>query len=75
MKFQEQGGKCALTGIPLTFHPERTASLDRIDNELGYERGNIQWLHKDINWMKGTFSPERFIELCRLVAAGVPAMW
>ena len=29
-----------------------TASLDRIDSTKGYVRGNIQWVHKDINWFK-----------------------
>jgi hypothetical protein len=45
----------------------RTASLDRINNKKGYVKGNIQWVHKDINWMKGTFSQKEFIELCKLV--------
>lgn len=29
---------------------------------------NLQWLHRDINWMKGVFDTERFIELCKMVA-------
>lgn len=74
--FQSQGGKCALTGMPLSLvtiknkaPSAESASLDRIDNERGYETGNIQWLHKDINWMKGRFSQDYFIDMCRAVAA------
>ena len=45
-----------------------SASLDRIDNTKGYVAGNVQWLHKDINWMKGRFTQPRFLALCRAVA-------
>jgi len=74
MQYKKQNGKCALTDLPLKIDArsdsecDRTASLDRIDNEKGYEKNNIQWVHKDINWMKGKFKVERFIELCKLVA-------
>lgn len=76
--FVKQSGKCALTGIPLTFVGQRdrrskgleqTASLDRIDASplLGYIEGNLQWVHKDVNMMKKEYPLERFIEICRLV--------
>jgi len=74
--FEGQLGKCALTGLPLslTTPKERgpnaeSASLDRIDNDKGYVLGNVQWVHKDINWMKGRFSMARFLELCEAVTA------
>lgn len=69
--FEKQGKKCALTGLPLQFGnttSRNTASLDRIDSSKGYTLDNIQWVHKEINWMKNTYSIERFIELCKLVA-------
>lgn len=72
-KFEEQGGKCALTGWPISLvssknqNWRRSASLDRIDNTSGYSKANIQWLHKDVNWMKGRFSHDRFIEICQAV--------
>lgn len=71
--FLEQNRKCALSGIELKF-PERykdtswTASLDRIDSSKGYIDGNVQWVHKDINMMKRTYSQEHFINMCKLVA-------
>jgi hypothetical protein len=45
-----------------------TASLDRIDSSKGYEEGNIQWVHKHINFMKRTYSQEYFIDMCKKVA-------
>jgi hypothetical protein len=74
--YQEQGGRCALTGVPIeasiTNTKSRgrvwTASVDRIDSSKGYIEGNIQWLHKDINRMKWDLDTQEFIKLCKLVA-------
>jgi len=69
--FEKQQGKCALSGLLLVLDApvgQVTASLDRIDSDKGYEPGNVQWLHKEINWMKNTFSQTRFIELCKAVS-------
>ncbi len=57
-KFEEQRGRCALTGWPLELglsskaKSTQTASLDRIDSLEGYTPGNIQWVHKDLNQVK-----------------------
>ena len=69
--FIKQNRKCALSGQLLSFHRKskyRTASLDRIDSSKGYEKDNIQWVHKDINMSKWAFSQSRYIELCVQVA-------
>jgi hypothetical protein len=71
--FVKQNRKCALSGLDLQFRrdqhsTEGTASLDRIDSFKGYVEGNVQWLHKDINFMKQTKTDEYFIQLCKLVA-------
>jgi hypothetical protein len=66
-----QGGVCALSGVPLVFRGEFsaiTASLDRIDSSVGYVAGNVQWVHKAINMMKGTLSSEAFVSWCSAVA-------
>jgi len=73
--FLDQEKKCALTGIELKFGKstreiERgatTASLDRIKNQLGYIKGNVHWVHKDINLMKQGFSLDHFVCMCKLV--------
>ena len=67
--FVAQGGECALSGVPLCFGPSQTASLDRIDSNGSYTLDNIQWVHKEINIMKGTLTEDRFRELCSLVVA------
>ena len=58
---------CALTGVPIDF--KGTASLDRIDNAVGYVRENIQVVHKDVNYMKYIYSQDYFIKMCNLVAS------
>lgn len=70
--YQSQGGACAITGIPLKLRInssefEFTASLDRIDSNIGYTKGNVQWVHKRINAMKSDMSQEKFVEICRAV--------
>lgn len=75
-KFIEQERKCAYTGIILTLAKNNedhkkgnyTASIDRIDSSKGYEKDNVQWVHKRINIMKGNMSEEEFIEWCKLVS-------
>lgn len=74
--FIKQNRKCALSNLDIDFpkvnnNPERkkaTASLDRIDNAKGYIKGNVQWVHKEINLMKWTREQDRFIELCHAVS-------
>lgn len=73
--YESQGRKCALTDIPIYFETEDgiedelgTASLDRIDSSLGYFIGNLQWVHKEVNYIKMDLTQERFIELCMKVA-------
>jgi len=48
--FIEQEGYCSITGLPIYLTGKNfTASLDRINNSLGYTKENIHWIHKDIN--------------------------
>jgi hypothetical protein len=64
--FVNQNERCALSDLPIKFglHNHQTASLDRIDSSLGYTLGNVQWVHKHINYMKWKLSEKEFIELC-----------
>jgi len=71
--FLNQRRLCALSRLPLKFSRTKidydgNASLDRIDNTQGYIKGNVQWVHKDINMMKHTHSQEHFLHLCKQVA-------
>lgn len=69
-----QNMKCALTGLPLIFARKQAdrkssnASLDRIDSNGEYIKGNIQWVLKDVNTAKMYLSQYNFIDICRLVA-------
>lgn len=69
--FEKQNGKCALTGVNLKFkkgnNKEQTASLDRIDSTKHYTKDNIQWVHKEINRMKGSLQEKEFIDFCKKV--------
>jgi hypothetical protein len=77
--YEKQDRKCALSGVPIDFGviegisaPQRdkmrSASLDRIDSQKGYTIDNIQWVHKDVNFMKQQFSDEKFTNWCKLIA-------
>lgn len=72
-------GYCAISGMeilaPTTTDGDgnfrrksATASLDRIDSNHGYIKGNVQWVHKSINIMKNGFSQEEFVYFCHMVA-------
>ena len=70
--FIHQSSCCALTNDTLTFGKTcrdntRTASLDRIDPNQGYVVGNVQWLHKDVNFAKQRMSQQMFIDMCKKV--------
>lgn len=72
-QYELQSGKCALSGMPIQLGgvlaktKGQTASLDRIDSSKGYTPDNIQWVHKDINWMKNHYNESYFIEMCKQI--------
>jgi hypothetical protein len=66
--FLQQNRKCIMTGEVLKFSDSRiscngTASLDRKDPKIGYVKGNIQWIRKDINFMKQTKNDLEFLDI------------
>jgi hypothetical protein len=69
---KEQNYLCAISKLPIELSRKwnkrkQTASLDRIDNNKGYIETNVQWVHKDINFMKYNYSEEYFVKLCEKV--------
>lgn len=44
-----------------------TASLDRKNNNKGYTKDNIQWIHRNVNIIKHSCSQEYFVNICRRV--------
>lgn len=78
--FLKQDKKCAISGVPILLNRQwskqnkglktkimQTASIDRIDNSLGYTKNNVQWVHKDINFMRGGMTVDMFIAFCKEV--------
>jgi len=62
----KQNYKCALSGIDVSFK-NNTASIDRINNDIGYSIDNVWIVHKDINLMRNKFNIEYFKEICNLI--------
>lgn len=67
--YLKQNKCCALTGIQLSMESvNQTASLDRINSNVGYIENNVQWVHKDVNMMKKDYDQDYFITICKLIA-------
>lgn len=75
--FDKQNHKCIYSDLDLNINEslakfesriKNTASLDRIDSNLGYIVGNVQWVHKDVNLIKHTFNHDGFIKIVSLIA-------
>ncbi|MDG1949887.1 MAG: hypothetical protein P8J32_03670 [bacterium] len=61
----KQKGLCSATRNPISVKKNseksvlyETASLDRINNNQGYVRGNVQWVMLGVNYMKLNFTEE-----------------
>ena len=65
---EKQEYRCALSGVVLT--PD-TAALDHVvpySKGGKHRRDNVQWLHEDVNRMKGQMGSREFKEWCRRIA-------
>lgn len=70
--FLKQDRKCVFSGVELNFNKvDRTASLDRIDNSKGYIEGNVQWVYRNLNFMKHTKENEFVWDMCSKVSANL----
>lgn len=69
---EQQNHRCKITNLPiylgLGVKDPCTASVDRIDPELGYTLGNVQWVHKVVNMMKRDLDQKRFLAFCQAIA-------
>ncbi len=78
--FESQDGRCALTGLALVWgaevgsskegnlHPA-TLSLDRIDQSLGYEAGNVRLVGFQANAARSMWSDDQLCAFCEAVLA------
>ena len=65
---EKQKYRCALSGVELT--PE-TAVLDHvvpITEGGGDDIDNLQWVHEEVNRMKGTMDNDQFIKTVKRIA-------
>ena len=71
----KQQGKCALTGWTLEYvrggdwdgRNPRGATMDRIDNDKGYVKGNIQLVCGLVNNTRGKLTVREFKNICKAV--------
>lgn len=66
-----QNGTCSLSGRKISLL-DNSASLDRINSDIGYTKDNIQWLYKPINTMKMALPQADFLQFCREIATRHP---
>lgn len=63
--YESQNRMCAITGDSI---PDiKVASLDRIDSNLPYTEGNVQWVSKQANLSKHIMSMQELYEFCKKV--------
>ena len=67
--FIKSNGKCALSGLPLTVERKNPliASVDRINSNKGYVKGNVQLVASCVNLAKHKLSQKDFIKMCKAV--------
>lgn len=70
--WEKQDKKCALTGISIILENANywnSASLDRIDSNLGYIKKNVQFVCTPINLMKSNKSNSEVLEFIDLISS------
>jgi hypothetical protein len=77
--WDSQDGICPFAGVKMSLRTMKdslksrvtpySASVDRIDNSVGYVRGNIRFVCHMANIARNKYSDEQVIEFCRLVAS------
>jgi len=75
---EEQDFRCYLTGWKIEFGSSyskkirQTASIDRVDSNKGYIKGNVKWIHSDINRIKINMPLDYFLEMCSSISQKHP---
>lgn len=75
IQWNVQNGTCPYTGLklinPIDSKDEplfKKASLDRVNYNLGYIKGNIQFISASANHAKNSMSHEEMVEFCKLIS-------
>ena len=77
--YKKQNGLCAISGVPMSYYHQvgikghvpdeclTNISIDRIDNNLGYELSNIQLVCYIVNVMKSTMTSNQLEWWCEQI--------
>ncbi len=69
--YNKQDGKCALSGVVMeiaSYYNLKGISIDRINCEQGYLKGNIQLLCWGVNQMKNDLDNQELIDWCNKIS-------
>lgn len=71
--YEQQGGRCAVTGIELTHEggAPTDLSIDRINADGNYEVGNIRLVAWAVNHMRGRMSDEELLFWAKSIYEGL----
>lgn len=68
--YEQQKGLCNISGVPMTFEygaKTTNVSIDRVDNNKGYVKGNVHLVCYVANIMKNQFSIQEFIQFAKKI--------
>jgi hypothetical protein len=73
--YSKQSGKCYYSKLPLNIvknqgsglHDSFKMTLDRLDPEKGYVKGNVVWCAYCINSFKLNMSKDKIVEVCKAI--------
>ncbi len=73
--YSEQSGKCYYSKLPLNIvksqesglHDSFKMTLDRLDPNKGYVKGNVVWCAYCINSFKLNMSKDKIVEVCKAI--------
>lgn len=73
--YKKQSGKCYYSGLPINIvkkseknlHDNFKMTLDRLNSDLGYIKGNVVWCAYCINSFKLNMSREDMINICNSI--------
>lgn len=71
--WEECDGKCVLSGVPMTtirgngWQVPTNASIDRIDQSMGYVEGNVRLICWQANQMRGRLTDDELLIFCKLI--------
>ena len=65
--YEDSNKTCMFTGMSIS-HQDDTARLIELDKERGYVEGNVAWVHKSMEPLLRSTSPNELIQLCAKMA-------